>query len=74
VHQMLDIVLIQLAVPVNVEFLELFPEEFLVFGYRSIKETGNELCIVNLSTVIEVHCDEYLLDVMGIEICIDLLS
>lgn len=74
VHQMLDIILIEFAISINIQLLELFPQKFLVFDDVGIEETGNELRVIHLTAVIEVHSVEDLLNVAGVEIGIDLLA
>lgn len=61
--QILNVVLVQLPVAVGVQLLELLTEEALVFGDCGIEEGSDELCVVNLSAVVEVHRREDLLDV-----------
>ena len=72
-HDMLDILLVQLTVLILVQFLELFSQEFLTFLQSTVQETCNKLCIVDLTTVIEVHSLENLLNVCISQFTVDLL-
>lgn len=74
VHEVFDVVFVQFAIAVHIEFLELFSQEFLVLNDVRIEETRNELSVVHLATVVEVHCVEDLLEVAGVQIGIDLLA
>lgn len=71
--EVLDIVSIELPILVDVHSLELFTEEFLVFGELGIEEACDELGVVDLPGVVEVHCREDLLQVGGVEVDVHLL-
>lgn len=62
-HNILDIVFIQFAVFVHVQLLEFLTQKLLVFGESGVQEAGDELGVVDLAAVVEVHGREYLLNV-----------
>ena len=70
----LDVVLVQLAVSICVQFIELFSQEFLIFGDGSVEEAGNELSVVHLTASVEVHRREDLIDIVVAEVGVDFLS
>lgn len=73
-HEMLDIILIELPITIHIQFLELFPQKFLILDDVSIEETRNELSVIHLTTVIKIHSVEDLFNVVGVEICVDFLA
>lgn len=72
-HDMLDILLVQLTVLILVQLLELFSQEFFTLLQSTVQETSNELSIVDLTTVIEVHSLENLLNVCISQFTVNLL-
>lgn len=72
-YQIFDIVLVEFSVAVGVQFFELLPKEALILGDGGVEEAGDELSVVHLSAVVEVHRVEDLLDVRVVEVCVHLL-
>ncbi len=73
VHYLGQVVLVQLPVLVLVQFLEFLLQESLVPVNRTVQETCNELSVVDLTTVVEIHRLEDFSDIVLLQLYLDLL-
>ena len=72
-HNLLQVSDVQLPVLVCIQLRKLSPQELLIFGDGDIEEAGDELGVVDLSTIVEVHGEKDLVDVFLFEVGVDVL-
>ena len=69
-----QVIFVQLAIFVWIKFFELFPQKLFVFLDGAVKATGDELGIVDLTTIVKVHSIEDLIDILISKFAINLFS